>query len=434
MHDDIQHAYRGAEQDRLAAFISMCEPGISPTGPPSGSLFGVPFGVKDNIDVRNVATTANTPALLDNLAHRDNPVVARLRRAGAHPIGKTQTHELALGVTTSAAAYPATQHPQDPFRSPGGSSGGSAAAVASGIVPFSLGTDTGGSISIPAAWCGVYGLRPTTERWPGGGVVPLSPTRDTVGVIADSISMLERVDVAVLGNSGLVDTHVPGKRPGTVRLAVPDCGSTRSTGLGAEVQLAWDQVLRQLEADERVEVLPVRLDELDRLERICGREIEFFEISRALSAYLEGRPGEVSFDELREAAARADVRELLAEAQQSSHRIDAYKRALGHRSRLQAEYERIFAETVVDGLLFPTTPGAAPIVHGAGRSRDIDIFAAATKHLNPGSVAGQPAITFPGPTGESELPIGLSVEGRRGGDRELLAIVSALSGLLGTAK
>lgn len=434
MHDDIQHAYLGAEQDKLAAFVSICEADRILPLPPSGALSGVPFGVKDNIEVRNLATTANTPALLGNVAARDNSVVERLRRAGAHPMGKTQTHELALGVTTSAAAHPATQHPQDPTRSPGGSSGGSAAAVASGIVPFALGTDTGGSISIPAAWCGVYGLRPTTGRWPGGGVVPLSPTRDTVGVIAHSIAMLERVDIAVRGSSGPVDTPVPGWPPGIIRLAVPERGSARSGGLGVEVQLAWDEVLRQLEGDERVEILSVRVDELDRIERTCGQEIEFFEISRALSAYLEGCPGTVSFDELREAVARDDVRELLTEAQRFSSGNDAYQKALGHRSRLQAEYERLFAESAVAGLLFPTTPGTAPIVHGPGRSTDAEIFAAATKHLNPGSVAGQPVVTFPGPTSESELPIGLSVEGGRGGDRGLLATVSALSGVLGTSR
>jgi Amidase len=138
-------------------------------GEPLGPLHGVPVAVKDLVDIAGTVTGAGSPKLAGNLATRDAEVVARLRAAGAVVVGKTRTHEFAYGVLT-----PGTVNPWDGTRIAGGSSGGSAAAVAAGLVPAAVGTDTAGSVRIPAACCGVVGFKPTLGRVPATGVWPLS--------------------------------------------------------------------------------------------------------------------------------------------------------------------------------------------------------------------------------------------------------------------
>jgi amidase len=138
----------------------------------AGPLAGVPFTVKDVIATAGLRTTAASRALSEHVPERDAPAVARLREAGAVLVGKTNCSELALSAWTGNPLFPETRHPLDGGRSPGGSSGGCAAAIAAGLVPLSLGTDYGGSIRFPAACCGVVGLRPTPGRIPSAGQVP----------------------------------------------------------------------------------------------------------------------------------------------------------------------------------------------------------------------------------------------------------------------
>lgn len=160
----------------------------------TGPLAGIPIGVKDNIDVAGFATTGGSPALKDYRPGADAPAVTALRQAGAILCCKLNMHELAFGVTTDNATFGRVFNPFDNDRTAGGSSGGSGAAVARGIVPVALGTDTGGSVRIPASFCGVAGFRPSTGRYPTGGVLPLSQMRDTIGVIAATVADLCEVD------------------------------------------------------------------------------------------------------------------------------------------------------------------------------------------------------------------------------------------------
>ena len=150
----------------------------------TGPLHGVPIGVKDVIDVAGTRTTAASTILADNVATADAAVVTRLRRAGAVIVGKLNTHEFAGGASTTSEAFGPARNPWDTERICGGSSGGSGAAVAADLVPGALGTDTAGSVRIPAALCGVTGIRPTTGRVPNRGVIPVSWTYDTVGPLA----------------------------------------------------------------------------------------------------------------------------------------------------------------------------------------------------------------------------------------------------------
>lgn len=159
-----------------------------------GKLHGVPLVIKDNIDLVGWPTTAGTPALRHYRPTRTAPAAARLLAAGAFVLGKNTLHELAHGITSNNACHGPVRNPYDRRMIPGGSSGGTAAAIAARLAPAGLATDTGGSVRIPAALCGIAGFRPTTGRYPGGGIVPISHTRDTPGTVARGVADLALLD------------------------------------------------------------------------------------------------------------------------------------------------------------------------------------------------------------------------------------------------
>src|SRR6266545_2210651 len=164
-----------------------------------GSLHGVPLSIKDLFDIRGTPTTAASRVRDGHTATRDAPAMAHLRQAGAVFIGKTNLHEFAFGTTNEDSAFGPARNPHDPTRSPGGSSGGSAVAVAAGMALASLGTDTGGSIRIPAAACGIVGLKPTIGEISTDGVVPLSKTFDHVGPFTRTVGDAWLMYRAMLG-------------------------------------------------------------------------------------------------------------------------------------------------------------------------------------------------------------------------------------------
>ncbi len=183
--------------DPYNAFITVVE--RPEPARPGGALHGVSVAVKDLIATRGVRTTAGSRILADWVPRRDAPVVRALRAAGAVMVGKTNTHEFAFGTTNDNPHYGATRNPWNPALTTGGSSGGSAAAVVAGTVPLALGTDTAGSVRIPAALCGCVGFKPGRSALSVRGVVPLAPTLDTVGVLADTVARAARAFAALAG-------------------------------------------------------------------------------------------------------------------------------------------------------------------------------------------------------------------------------------------
>ena len=183
-----------------------------------GALAGVPIAVKDLYDVKGRETTGCCAAYGGRVAKTDAPVIAALRAAGLVMVGKTNQHELAAGGTNLVSACGRTGNPWDPDRMTGGSSGGSAAAVAAGIVPWALGSDTGGSIRIPASMCAIFGLKPTTGRISTEGLMPLAPSMDCPGPMA---STLEDVEVLY---SVMADAPVPASSSAKTQfgVGVPD--------------------------------------------------------------------------------------------------------------------------------------------------------------------------------------------------------------------
>src|ERR1700722_16187689 len=166
-------------------------------GAKPGPLFGLPIPVKDSVNTRDYPTTGGTPALRHFRPAEDAPVVAALRDAGALVLGKTNLHELSYGWTSNNLAFGAVRNPYDQSRIPGGSSGGTAAAIAARLAPLGIAEDTEGSIRVPAAFCGIAGFRPTTGRYSTDGCVPISPLFDQVGPHARSLADLVLFDSLV---------------------------------------------------------------------------------------------------------------------------------------------------------------------------------------------------------------------------------------------
>ena len=423
--NSFESAVQQASKDPLAAFISVVDSTNARPIQGSGALAGIPYAVKDNIDTVALPTTANTPALIGSMRNVDHEVVARLQAAGAMLVGKTSLHELAFGITNGAAAYPAARNPFDKARSSGGSSGGSGAAVGAGIVPFAIGTDTGGSISIPAAWCGVYGYRPTIGRWPDGGAAPLSKTRDAVGVIAESLDYLQRVDATVRDHSTEATLSSP------MRIGIPHADSRYLSPLASDVKEIWDNTLEQLEdANSAVELVEVDTDRLHELDAACGIGIVLYESVRDLSAYLEALPSRVTFEQVLEQAASQDVHELLSIAWQQRNNHDEYHEQIVIRQQLCDQWDHIFAKNRLTGLLRPTSPvTAVPVGDDLTTNAfgtEVPTFGTVIRNTGPGSTAGQPAITIPAGIGSAGLPVGITIDGSRGKDDVLFTLAAEI--------
>ncbi len=228
---------------KLNAYISVrAEEALAEAeAPPRGPLYGVPVAVKDVIDVAGSRTTAASRILADNVAIRDATVVERLRAAGAIVVGKLNTHEFAFGAMTTSPHFGPAHNPWSLDRICGGSSGGSGAATAAGLAAGTLGTDTAGSIRIPASFCGVTGLRPSSGLVPNHGVVPVSWTFDAVGPIARSAEDCALLLDAIAGTRSVVEGGVKGLRIGVVEalldLADPRVADATRTGVASLVAL-----------------------------------------------------------------------------------------------------------------------------------------------------------------------------------------------------
>ncbi|MEC3919220.1 amidase [Nocardia sp. CDC160] len=199
--DPIVNAFVSVNADAARAAARAADAELS-SGLDRGPLHGIPVAVKDLIDIAGLPTSCGSATSFGGMATHDAEVVTRLRDQGAVIIGKTTLHEFAYGATGDRSVHGPSRNPHDPSRMSGGSSGGSAVAVAAGMVPLSLGTDTAGSVRVPAALCGVVGFKPAYDAIPSSGVYPLAPTLDHIGLFARS------VEDALLGYRALTDRPV----------------------------------------------------------------------------------------------------------------------------------------------------------------------------------------------------------------------------------
>jgi aspartyl-tRNA(Asn)/glutamyl-tRNA(Gln) amidotransferase subunit A len=382
------------------------------SGRDRGPLHGVPISLKDIIDLAGVSTTAASKVRHGHLAPDDAPVVARLRDAGAVFLGKANLHEFAFGTTNEDSAFGLVRHPLDPNRSPGGSSGGSAASVLDGMAYASIGTDTGGSIRIPSAACGLVGLKPSLDEVPIGGVFPLSKTMDHVGPLCRSVEDAAIVHDALCGRAVSKGSprNVNGLRIGVLR-------GYFTTLLDPQVAAAFETTCNTLTA--------------------AGAELEEVEIPHAgdiAPIYLHIVLSEA-------AALHAKTLDSHADDYNANVRIrlemgryvlaEDYVRALRGRDVLIDEVDATLARR--DAVLLPTLAvpairlGALTVKIGSIEEPVRNITLRLTQLFN---ITGHPAITIPCGATSDGLPIGAQLAGGRNRTSDLLAVAAAIEALL----
>ena len=367
-----------------------------------GPLHGIPISLKDNINTKGIRTTAGSKILKDFIPQHDARVVVLLKEAGAVILGKTNMHEFAYGVTSNNPHYGPVRNPWDPARVPGGSSGGSAAAVAAGLCYGSIGTDTGGSIRIPASLCGVTGLKPSGGRISCEGIIPLSPAFDCAGPLGRTVG-----DVAILTGAlySRVDREPNMTRASTLRAdARKFClGIPRQLFFDAvspEVRNAFDRALPDL-CRGAVTAKDISIPLLDETE-VAGNHIAWTEA--ALYHQQQG------YFPARSADYGDDVRSRL-EMGCKLPAVD-YLRALEIQKQFFQQLHLALAEADVDAIVFPSTAIEAPLLTQETiriGAHEHPARALLLRHNRPANLAGVPAVSVPWGFTRSGLPIGLQI-------------------------
>lgn len=378
--------------DPLGAFVRGPFIELAPSG--LGSLDSLSFAVKDLIDVAGAVTGGGNPdwAAAQSPARTSAPVVRQLLAAGARLRGKTVTDELAFSLEGANAHHGTPLNPRAPGRLPGGSSSGSAAALAGGVVDFALGTDTGGSVRIPASFCGLYGLRPTHGAISLEGVIPFAPSYDTIGLMARDASLLARLGAVLLPEPG----DVP---PAPRFLIAEDALALAQPAVVDALRAALPEVLRA--------AAPVRVFADASGDWLAAyRVLQGWEIWQALGPWIESHVPRFG----------PSIAERFADA--ATITIEDAARWRPWRETVRRRLDAILG---VDGILIlPTAPSPAPM-RNAASDEIASFYRAALTLTSIAGHAGLPQLTLPLALVD-DAPVGISLVARRGADRHLLAL------------
>jgi aspartyl-tRNA(Asn)/glutamyl-tRNA(Gln) amidotransferase subunit A len=433
----VQQALQRAERGReLNAFITVtADEAITragtldeelKNGQDRGPLHGIPIAYKDLYYTRGIRTTNGSKIFADFMPSGDAAVVERLTAAGAISVGKLNQHEMAYGITSSNPHYGHVRNPHDPERIPGGSSGGSGVTVADGTVFVGMGSDTGGSIRIPAAYCGVVGLKPTFGRVSRHGCFPLGLTLDHMGPLTRSVRDAALVLNAIAGEDPRDEATArrapenfdPGMEPSLrgVRVGVPQ--NFYNERLDPAMSEAYQRALQTAERAGAA-LVPIQIPDPVGLTAVA-RAILLAEASAVLAPHLERRE-----DFGGDVIALLDQGRLLPATD--------YVNAQRVRRQLIREYGKLF--TAADVIFTPTTPNPAPRIGQRtvqlGDAEE-DTRLAATRFNRGVNVLGWPAVSIPCGA-EGKLPLGLQIIGRPWGERTLLACAAAMEAELSPA-
>ena len=395
----------------------------------AGPLHGIPVAIKDNIFVTGIPGTAGSPAFAEFVPQSSASVVKRLEAAGAIILGKTNMHELAFGITSDNAFYGSVGNFYDGSFFAGGSSGGTAVAVAANITPVGLGTDTGGSSRIPAALNGVVGFRPTMGRYPSDGIIRISVTRDTVGPIARTVADIAIVD-SVLSNDNYSLEAID---LGGLRLGVPR--DYFYDNLETEVIIHTENLLQWLKA-EGVELIEADLNDIADTNARVSFPVVLYETRKLLLEFAAQHLPESSIESVINGIKSPDVKEIVTSLFEEPIPEDVYLEAINdQRPKLQKTYSEYFSVHNADAIIFPTTPLVARPIKDSAISVELNndkvpTFATYIRNTDPSSNAGIPGLSLPLAETRNGMPIGIEIDGPANSDQRLLAIGRAIELLI----
>jgi aspartyl-tRNA(Asn)/glutamyl-tRNA(Gln) amidotransferase subunit A len=433
-HDGPLHAFLHVSTERALERARA----LDRTGAPVGPLHGVPIALKDNLAVRGLPTTAGSRMLEHYVSPFDATVTEKLERAGAVIVGKTVCDEFAMGSSTENSAFGPSRNPWATDRIPGGSSGGSAVAVAAGMTPIAIGSDTGGSIRQPAALCGVVGLKPTYGRVSRYGLVAFASSLDQIGPLARSVAdvalCLEvisgadpRDSTAAARSANFVDALTGNIRG--LKIGVPY--TLLESGVDTGVQNAFTESLRVMEQ------LGARLVPIELPHSAAGIPVYYLvataEASSNLARYDGVRYGfradgaqtlGAMYDRTRRAGFGAEVKRriMLGTYVLSAGYYDAYYlKAQQVRTLIRRDFERAFE--AVDAVALPTSPTAAFRL-GERTADPLQMYLADVFTVG-APLAGLPALSVPCGFTPERLPVGLQLVGRAWDEATLLRVADA---------
>ncbi|AGA64394.1 Indoleacetamide hydrolase [Liberibacter crescens BT-1] len=403
----------------LRSFITFNEPiysqySIQPKGVRL-PLFGIPVSLKDNINVVGMPTTSGTLGLRDFYPVRCAPVVNCFQQLGVSIVGKNNMHELSFGVKSNNKTFGNVIHPHYPSYSAGGSSSGCAVAVAAGIVPCALGTDTGGSVRIPASFCGVVGFKPTKGCYPHQCILSISHTKDTVGLITRTAQ-----DCLYVHSHYVKETSVFLEKKKPIRIGIPE--KFLWSKLDAHVKkysLAAIDLIRQNE----IELIKIDDSIIEELNEKIKFSVPIYEFFINFTYYLQEQNIIDKFDSIINLISDHHAKQLIKDQiEKGLFSYQDYVEGLLARQRLKKEVAQIFSQNNLDAIVYPTVPCQVPSLKEA--DEDIN-FTNCIRNTDPASNLAMPSVTIP-VASKGVLPVGLSIDGLPGKDLFILEIAVKL--------